>query len=291
MSPRNERAHKGNFGRILLLAGSRGMSGAAVLAGLGALRGGAGLVRVACPAGVQPIIAAAEPGLMTVALPEDGDGKLASGAVEALGESLEWVDVLAVGPGLGLGADVRDVVEQVADAFVGPLVLDADGLNNVAPGGGAFWMRRAGRVTIITPHPGEMSRLRAGCGLAPCDAQDDDARLRCAWEFAVASGATVVLKGHATVVATGDAAYVNTSGNAGMATGGMGDVLTGLIAALLGQKLSPFDAARLAVYAHGLAADRLAKRIAPSGYLAREVADEIAPTLFEAARPPIGFAH
>jgi NAD(P)H-hydrate epimerase len=118
---------------------------------------------------------------------------------------------------------------------------------------------------------------------------DDAARLAAAHEYACFADATVVLKGHRTVVCTAEQAYINTTGNPGMATGGMGDVLTGLIAALLGQGLSAFDAARLAVHAHGLAADRLAKAVAPFGYLAREVADAIPAALADATRPRLGF--
>lgn len=286
---RSERTHKGEVGRVLVLAGSRGMSGAAVLSGLGALRGGAGLVRVGTAAGVQPIVAQSEPCLMTVPLPEDAQGRVAAWSCDGLAESLRWADVVAAGPGLGTGDGVRAVVEAVARQFAGPLVLDADALNNVAGRGEAFWQTRAGRPTVVTPHPGEMARLRAGLRLSAHDEQEDAARLHCAWELACAAGVTVVLKGHRTVVATATETYVNTTGNPGMAAGGMGDVLTGLIAALLGQGLAPFDAARLAVCAHGLAADRLSRRIAPWGYLAREVADELPAALHEVGRAPIGF--
>jgi NAD(P)H-hydrate epimerase len=276
---------------VAILAGSRGMSGAAVLAALGALRGGAGLVRVCTPASAQPLVAAGDPCLMTVALPEDEAGRVSGRATAALRESLSWASVVAIGPGLGVSEDVRSVVAEVWKSYAGPLVADADALNALAQCDAALWQARAGRATTVTPHPGEMARLRRAVGLAQRDEQDDEARLRCAWEFACRAGVTAVLKGHHTVVAESGRTYRNASGNPGMATGGMGDVLTGLIAALLGQGFDAFDAARLAVFAHGVAADRLAKRIAPFGYLSREVAEEIPAALHDAARPPIGFAR
>lgn len=291
LSPRPDRTHKGDVGRVAIIAGSRGMSGAAVLAALGALRGGAGLVRVCTPASVQPLVAAGDPCLMTVALAEDEAGRISDRAVGALRESREWASVAAIGPGLGVSDGVRSIVTHVWDEFGGPLVADADALNALARCDAGVWRTRVGRSTIVTPHPGEMARLRGAVGLAECNEQDDETRLRCAWEFARRAGVTVVLKGHNTIVAEAARTYRNTSGNPGMATGGMGDVLTGLVAALLGQGFDAFDAARLAVFAHGAAADRLAKRIAPFGYLSREVAEEIPVALHDAARPPIGFAR
>lgn len=297
LPPRPPTMHKGHAGRVAIVAGSRGMSGAAVLCGLGALRGGAGLVRVYCGQSVQPVVAASEPSLMTVPLGEDAEGRI---AYESLARWLdcEWADVLALGPGLGQSLAMPELVGFVLRTFPGPAVVDADALNSLAANpqqrweasdAKKVWDARAGRPTVITPHPGEMARLRAAAHLPGVDARDDAARLRLAHEYAQLAGVTVVLKGHRTVVCTPEAAYINTSGNAGMATGGMGDVLTGLIAALLGQHLSAFDAARLAVYAHGLAADHCARHIAPVGYVAREVADGLPAALSEASRPRIGF--
>lgn len=279
--------HKGQAGRVALIAGSRGMSGAAVLSALGALRGGAGLVRVYCPLSIQLIVAAGEPCLMTVALPEDGEGQVARAPAEPF--DLSWAGVVAIGPGLGQRGRVADVVAEVLAAFPGPVVVDADGLNAVAPRGAAVWSTRDGRTTVITPHPGEMARLRSGLGLAAATGDDDETRVRTAHEFAAPTGVTVVLKGHRTVVCTRDQAHINTTGNAGMATGGMGDVLTGLIAALLAQGLSAFDAARLGVHVHGLAADYCAREIGAVGFLARDVAEAIPRALQEVSRPRIGF--
>lgn len=290
-------AHKGTSGRVALVAGSAGMSGAAVLAGLGALRGGAGLVRVFCARSVQPIVAACEPCLMTRAVAETDAGALAESAADAVLEP-QWANVVALGPGLSAGAAIEQLTLRIAPEFAGPLVLDADGLNALAAdhagryagsrAAAAFDARRE-RTTIVTPHPGEFERLRAAAGLRACNLTADDARVQAAVEYAQLTGTIVVLKGHHTVVATNDRVYVNTSGNPGMATGGMGDVLTGLLAALLGQGLAGFDAARLGVFAHGRAADYCARDIAPTGYLAREVADLLPAAILEASQPRIGF--
>ena len=290
LSPRDEATHKGEVGRVAIIAGSRGMNGAACLAGLGALRGGAGLVRVLTPESVWPIVAASDPCLMTLALPETSSGRIAGTASFAIiEESLGWADVVALGPGLGQDDDLPEFVATVLSKFGGPLVLDADGLNNAAKEGDRIWKVRAEKATIVTPHPGEITRLREAIGLAPSNEQDHETRLRTAHEFACAAGVTVVLKGCRTVVCTADSAHVNTTGNPGMASGGMGDVLTGAIAALLGQGLSAFDAARLGVHAHGLAADLCAQHIAPVGYLAHEVAGMLPQALAQASLARIGF--
>ncbi len=281
-------AHKGATGRVAVVAGSRQMSGAAVLCGLGALRGGAGLVRVYTAASAQPAVAAAEPSLMTVPLAESELGSISaplSGVV-----NLDWPKVLAVGPGLGRTPELARGVGQLVHNFVGPIVLDADGLNNIATMKREEWLHHRSTQIVITPHPGEMARLREGLGLPEVAiADEDEVRLRVAAEYARLTGTTVVLKGHRTVVCTSERAFINTTGNAGMATGGMGDVLTGLIAALLAQGMAPFDAARLAVNAHGHAADLLEREFAPFGYLAREVADRLPRALVECSRPRVGF--
>lgn len=288
LPPRPAAMHKGQAGRVAIVAGSRGMSGAAGLAALGALRAGAGLVRVLTPASTQPIIAASEPCAITVPLDEDRAGRVSSAATRTILESRDWTDALAIGPGLGQSGEVAGVVSTLLAKFECPVVIDADGLNALA-NVSTWWKARQGRATIVTPHPGEMARLREGAGLRKLSDDGEEARLANAVEFARKTGTTVVLKGHRTVVATHEAAYVNTTGNPGMASGGMGDVLTGLLAALLGQGLTAFDAARLGVYCHGAAADQLAQRIGPFGYLAREVADALPPILAESARPRVGF--
>lgn len=274
-------AHKGQVGRIAIMAGSTGMSGAAVLAGLGALRGGAGLVRVLCPESVQPIVAASEPCLMTVPITEDEAGL--AGMNGKLAEQMyDWCSAAAIGPGLGRGALPRNNVREVLMHCTAPLVVDADALNILASSvdwaasGPAAWreLREKGD-RVITPHPGEMARLRSAAHMQELRGDDDQTRLRIAHEYACYSQCVVVLKGHRTVVCAQDCAFVNTTGNPGMATGGMGDVLSGLIAALLGQGLGAFDAARLGVYVHGLAGDLCAEHIGAVGLLARDVAQAI----------------
>ncbi len=290
LPPREDTTHKGQVGRVAIIAGSRGMSGAACLAALGALRGGAGLVRVLTPSSVQPIVAASDPCLMTAPLPETDEGCIKpeerSGVLE---DSLSWATVVALGPGLGRHEGLAEVVRHVLDTFAGPLVVDADGLNNVAAAGPDVWSARKDRPTVLTPHPGELARLRTAAGLPDARGADDRTRLRIAHEYARRAGAVVVLKGHRTVVCTRDQAFINTTGNPGMATGGMGDVLTGFIAALLGQGLDSFGAARLGVYCHGLAADLCAKRIGPVGYLARDVAEMLPAALAQVAGSRMGF--
>jgi len=299
LPPRPPTMHKGQAGHVAIVAGSPGMTGAAVLAGLGALRAGAGLVRVLTGESVQPIVAASEPCLMTVPLPEDADHDLRADAFPAA-DVQGWANAAAIGPGMGQKPGIcGSVWAMLCDTSV-PLVVDADALNVLArpdlwppalSGDESRWWTHcsAERPIVMTPHPGEMARLRTAAGLDPLRGNDDQTRLRIAHEYATLTGATVVLKGHRTVVCTREQAFINMTGNAGMATGGMGDVLTGLIAGLLAQGLAPFDAARLGVYVHGLAADYCAKQIAPAGYLARDVADALPAALAETARPRIGF--
>ena len=288
---RPDTSHKGLNGRIAIVAGSRGMSGAAVLCGLGALRGGAGLVRVYTPASAQPIVAAGEPCYMTVPLAEDERGRLSPGGKGGLAAALleSAHDVLAIGPGLGVGDGVRACICPAICEFDGPVVLDADALNNIAADSPRLDLGRRPELHVLTPHPGELARLRRGAGMPELKGDDDETRLRLAHEYACYARANVVLKGHRTVVASPRQTYINTTGNAGMATGGMGDVLTGLIAALLGQGLGAFDSARLGVYVHGLAGNLCAQRVGPVGFLARDVADMIPIALAKAHVSRLGF--
>jgi len=287
---RDDAAHKGQVGRVFVIAGSRGMSGAACLAGAGALRSGAGLVRVLTPASVQHIVATSDPCLMTVPAPETKAGLIDWKKSRALlEESFEWASAAAIGPGLGQDDDLGDLVRFTCDRFAGPLIVDADGLNNIAPDGPDVWTVRDGRPTIITPHPGEIARLRRSAKLKKLHGADDDIRTQIAHEYAARTGVTTVLKGRRTVVATTESVYINTTGNPGMATGGMGDVLTGVIASLIGQGLDAFDAACLGVYCHGLSADMCRKRIGPVGYLARDVAEILPAALAQTSTARMGF--
>ena len=260
-------AHKGDCGRVVVVAGSPGKTGAARLAGTGALRSGAGLVTVATPAScVGPV--AAVPEYMTAALPETEEGtvrRTAADDVLALG-----ADVVAVGPGLGVGPEPRALVRALVERVAGPLVLDADALNVLAGEPGTLAIRRD-RVTVATPHPGEMARL-AGTAVADVQANRIDAARR----FAEERGVHIVLKGARTVIAAPSGAIrVNASGNPGMATGGTGDVLAGVLAAWLAQAEDAEAATSLAVHLHGLAGDLAAKRIGETALVAGDVADHL----------------
>jgi ADP-dependent NAD(P)H-hydrate dehydratase / NAD(P)H-hydrate epimerase len=247
VSPRAPDSHKGDYGRVLIVAGSRGKSGAAHLAAVGALRSGAGLVTVATPASIQPVVAAMGAEYMTEAL-LDGEDGLSLENVDRLMEMAR--DVVAIGPGLGPAHGTRDCIRQLVDRATAPLVIDADGLNAFSgqPDG---LSGRDGRDVIITPHPGEMARL---VGMSTDEVQAS--RLEIARNFASAHHVYVVLKGHRTIIATPDEkVFINPTGNPGMATGGTGDVLTGMIAAWLAQLLDAEAACKIAVYLHGMAGD------------------------------------
>jgi len=248
LTPRAPDSHKGDFGRVLLVTGSRGMSGAAILCATGALRGGAGLVRAAIPGDILPVVAAGNPCYMTAPLPSDDQGRLAAGAEAEVLRLAATSDVIAAGPGLGATPAVGAVVRALLARTQVPLVLDADALNVLA--GQTEALRGRAVPPVLTPHPGEFGRL-----LGRKVSGDPGERRELAQRFAAEHGVVVLLKGHGTVVTDGRRVYVNTTGNPGMATGGSGDVLTGLIAALLGQHLEPFAAAQLGAYLHGLAGD------------------------------------
>ncbi len=267
LPPRVADGHKGTYGRVLIVGGSLGMTGAAVLAGGAALRGGAGLVRVACPAEVQPIVAAGNPCYTTAAIPQHADGTYSARSADEVVGLAEGADVLALGPGLGNRADVGALVRIVLlTTPTRPTVLDADALNVLAPFAAEFSDRTA--PLILTPHPGEFARL---LGVTTAQVQADRERL--AADFAGRFGVVLLLKGAGTVVTDGRHLYVNESGNPGMATGGSGDVLTGLIAALLGQGLSAFDAAALGAWIHGRAGDLAAADLSQVALVAADLLD------------------
>jgi NAD(P)H-hydrate epimerase len=271
--PRSANTHKGMNGHALVIAGSRGKSGAAILAARGALRTGAGLVTAAIPESIAAIVAGGQPELMTEALP-DREGHFAGpGTLEKLRELAKGMTALIAGPGIGVSEDTHQLVAWLVSegAQAGrPLLLDADALNVVAEAGPAMLTAAQGPV-VLTPHPGEMARL---LGITNATVNAD--RIGAARRLADLSRAAVVLKGARSVIATPDGTVlVNSSGNAGMATAGMGDVLSGIVGALLGQGLACCDALALGVFVHGLAADQLAERLGPVGYLAGDVATEL----------------
>jgi len=247
ITPRAADSHKGDYGRVLVVAGSRGKTGAAHLCAIGALRAGAGLVTVATPSRCVDVVASLAPEYMTEPLDEAVNG-LDPDGVDRLIEIAR--DVIAIGPGLGQAEATQEFVRQLVDRATTPLVVDADGLNAFIPDPDRL-SGREGRDVIITPHPGEMARL---VGMSTDEVQAS--RLEIARNFAVAHHVYVVLKGHRTIIATPDERiFINPTGNPGMATGGTGDVLTGMIAAWLAQLLDAEAACKLAVYLHGMAGD------------------------------------
>jgi ADP-dependent NAD(P)H-hydrate dehydratase len=269
LRPRAADGHKGDFGKVLIIGGSVGMSGAAALAGRSALRGGAGLVRVATARSVAPVVASIEPCFTTIALPEDGAGRISAKAIGAVLKAASENDAVAFGPGVGVSGGLRSVMEALLEQEGLRIVIDADGLNNLAGLRG-----RAGRLKakcVVTPHPGEMKRLWAGLFRE----SPPDARQEQAGQLARRTESVVVLKGAGTVVSDGQRAFVNKTGNPGMATAGSGDVLTGVITALIAQGLDNFDAAVLGVHVHGLAGDIAAERIGQVSLIATDIIEEL----------------
>lgn len=267
---RDPSAHKGSFGHILIIAGSTGHTGAAALAASGALRSGAGLVSLAIPASLNHILEQKTTEAMTIPLPDCGRGHLASDALDAISSALQGRDVMALGPGISWQRDTVALVHKLVREVTLPLVIDADGLNALSEDP-SLLKECTSQAIVLTPHPGEMARL---CGVTVAEVESD--RVGIAREFAVNHGVFLVLKGARTVIATpdGDIA-INGSGNPGMASGGMGDVLTGIVAALLGQDYSPFDACRLGVFVHGLAADLSASEKGMVGLIASDVLEQL----------------
>jgi len=271
VSDRAVDGHKGTFGRVLVIGGSVGMSGAACLSATAALRGGAGLVSVAVPKSIQAIVASYEPSYMTIGLPCCGSGLLSDVGVDDVRQLLTGKDAIAVGPGLGQSKQVADLVLSLFRESACPIILDADALNVVAEYE-MFGLVDSSPSCIVTPHPGEFARLT---GLSIAEIQDRRADV--ARDFAAKHKVVVVLKGAGTVVTDGDRVFVNSTGNSGMATGGSGDVLTGIMAAQIGQGLSLFDAASLAVHLHGTAGDLAAAEMSERGLIASDLLHFLGP--------------
>lgn len=262
---RSAAGHKGRFGHLLLLAGSPGKTGAAALAGNAAVRGGCGLVTVATPAAVHDIIEIKLTEAMSCPLPDES-GLVSLAAKEQLCELLRERQALAAGPGLGQGAELRQLLAELLPQVSVPLVVDADGLNLLA-GQLGLLQDRSGPLPILTPHPGEMSRLS---GLSVAEIEAD--RYQVARTFATENNVILLLKGVRTLVAAPDGRVrINASGNDGLASGGSGDVLTGLIGSLLAQGLDPFDAATLAAWLHGRAAELVALGQGTAGMVASDL--------------------
>lgn len=269
LPPRAPDHHKGSFGHVLVVAGARGKSGASALCALGALRSGAGLVTLGIPASLMSAMASKLTEVMTVPLPETEEGAPGEAGLEKVLELLQGKDVLVLGPGIGTAPETTRLVAALVEKSPVPLVIDADGLNCLAANPGVF--RNAKRPVVLTPHPGEMSRL-TGKKTAEIQA----GRPETTRGLARAHGVTVALKGAHTITADPSGSlHLNLSGNPGMATGGTGDVLAGVIGGLLAQGLRATDAVRAGVYLHGLAGDLAAGERGVVGLLAGDLLDQI----------------
>lgn len=256
-------AHKGNFGKILLLCGSRGYTGAAALAAMGALRSGAGLVYLGVPESIYVIEATKLTEPIVFSLPDQG-GKLAKEASGLILEMLPRMDAVLIGPGLGQSAGTMAVVEWVLKTAACPVVVDADGINLLS--GHKDILRGRTAPTVLTPHMGEFYRIG---GNASTDRQ------LAAEALAKSLNAVIVLKGHATVITDGMTSYVNPTGNPGMAVGGSGDVLAGIITSFIGQGIQPLEAAACGAWLHGAAGDLCAQNIGQYGMLPTDMLEEL----------------
>ena len=261
LPPRAPESHKGDYGRVLLLCGAEGYTGAPVLAAQAALRSGAGLVFVGVPRCVYLIVAAKLTEAMVFPLP-DRDGRLGAGAVSEILPRLEKMDACLIGCGLGQSEDVRAVVEAVLTHAKCPVVVDADGITLLVPHMDILRGREA--PTILTPHDGEFTRLFGPVG---------EDRMASARAAALESRGIMLLKGHRTCVTDGIREYRNTTGNPGMAVGGSGDVLAGVLVSLLGQGLEPLEAAACAAWLHGKAGDLCAGELGEYGMLPTDLLD------------------
>lgn len=246
---RNPWGHKGSFGKVLLLCGSRGFTGAAYLSAMGALRVGAGLVYLGVPESIYAIEAVKLNEPVVFPLP-DKDGKLSKEAISRILERLPAMDAVLVGCGLGVSKGTSEVVRAVLEHAACPVVLDADGINVLS--GHMDVLRGRSYPTILTPHDGEF--IRAGGSIG-------DDRMASAAEFAAENGCILLLKGHRSCITDGNIGYLNRTGNPGMAVGGSGDVLAGMIAGLLGQGVEPLKAAACAAWLHGAAGDLCAAEL------------------------------
>jgi hydroxyethylthiazole kinase-like uncharacterized protein yjeF len=266
VAERPAESNKGNYGHVLVVGGSVGKAGAAAMAGMSALRAGAGLATVATPRSVLATVAGFHPEVMTEPLPETDAGTISASAQERLDALVKGKSVLAIGPGISRFPETSRLVRTLVGKSQLAVVLDADGLN--AFEGHTDELSGKGRVLVVTPHPGEMARL-AGCSIA--DVQKD--RLGVARKFAAEHELIVVLKGHRTLVVQPDGeAWVNTTGNPGMSTGGTGDVLTGMAAALLAQHAKdPMLAVCAAVHLHGLAGDVMRESVGEHSMVATDL--------------------
>lgn len=279
LASRDRETSKRDYGRVVIVGGAPGLAGAPALAGMAAAKSGAGLVEVFVPDAVVTITAGFDPCLMTRGLPSGPDGTFAAAAEPLLEERLATATVVAIGPGMGRSAAVAALVAAVWRDLPQPAVFDADALWAIAQMAPAKRAHHAG-PRVLTPHTGEMLRL-LGPDTPPPQSSDRAWLETKAMEMAAAIDAVMVLKGPGTLVTDGTRLANNETGNPGMATGGTGDVLTGIIAALLAQGLSPFDAARLGAWIHGRGGDLAAAAVGEISMTARDLLDHL-PTAFRA---------
>ena len=277
LAPRAANSHKGDYGRVLIIGGSRGMAGAPALAGKAALRSGAGLVTVAVPRAIQSSVAAWEPSYMTLGLGDECNDELHLEICNGLFVTAKNMSAIAIGPGLGLAPGTASLVQTLYGSIEGPMIVDADALNAISQRPELLQSPAGWR--ILTPHPGEFQRLSgANCAEHLAERAEQAAAI-CRRD---PTGKTfVVLKGHQTIVADGQHYAVNATGNPGMATGGTGDCLTGVIAAFVAQRMTPWDAARLGTHVHGLAGDLAAAALGQVSLVASDLIDYL-PAAFKA---------
>ncbi|NWF52259.1 MAG: NAD(P)H-hydrate dehydratase [Nitrospirae bacterium] len=271
-------SHKGNYGHVLILAGSRGKTGAALMVAKACLRSGAGLVTLGVPESLSEIFQSCVTEEMTLILPDKGDGTLSQKALKVILNFLsDRATILAIGPGIGVSSDTKRIVETLIKTSTIPMVIDADGINSLKDGGNILLKSRS--PVILTPHPGEMARLLQGQdkdrkSLGIQDIEKD--RINTAISFSKETGVYLVLKGVPTIIADPNGkAYVNSTGNPGMASAGTGDVLTGMISGFLSQGLLPVHACILGVYMHGLAGDIVASEKGQHSLIATDIIDRI----------------
>lgn len=255
--------HKGDYGKVLLLCGSRGMTGAAALAAMGALRSGAGLVYLGVPASIYAIEAVKLTEAIVFPLPEK-DGKLSVQALPTIQKYMDIADAILVGPGMGISEDCMAVLQTVLETFSGPIVVDADGITQLAKH--PDLVKNRSFPTILTPHDGEFQRLGIGQGLPRTAGAEAAAR---------ELGVILLRKGHRTVITDGCNTYINPTGNPGMAVGGSGDVLAGMLVSFLGQKIAPLEAAACAAWLHGAAGDRCAEKLGQYAMLPTDLLQEL----------------
>lgn len=295
---RRKYSHKGDYGHVLVIAGSMGKTGAAFMTAKACLRSGAGLVTIGVPESLSGIFQSRVTEEMTLILPDKGDGTLSVKAITTILDFInEKADILAIGPGLGVSNDIAKIVKTLTEKSQKPFVLDADGLNSIK--GDSEIFKKAKASLILTPHPGEMAgllRRKAGDRWQKAGKENlrslnselrnkiEADRINTALSFSEETRTYLVLKGVPTIIATPDGrAYINSTGNPGMATAGTGDVLTGMISGFLSQNINPLDACILGVHMHGLAGDFAASEKGQHSMIASDIIKAI-PSAFNSLK-------